>query len=173
MKRLLFVLLMSLGFGVGAVYADSHKHGEKIEIKFPKDYKSHLLYFSGDRLSPNDGQTIRIYANEIAVQGMKKDGKFPFGSVLTAEVYKAKKDKDGEVIESALGRRLEGKLAVVAVMEKIKGAGEKWKGDLNNGDWDFATFKPDGTPAKKDLAKCAACHAPLKDKQHVFSIEHF
>ena len=169
MKRLLVLLCMTFALGAAGAIADD----KKTEIQFPKDYKKHRLYYTGDRVAPNDGQTIRIYANDIAVQGMKRDGKFPYGSVLTAEVYKAKKDEDGDVIESTLGRRLEGQLAVVAVMEKIKGAGEKWKGDLNNGDWDFATFKPDGTVAKKDLAKCAACHAPLKDTQHVFSIEHF
>lgn len=169
MKRLLVLLCMTFAFGAAGAIADD----KKTEIQFPKDYKKHTLYYTGDRVAPNDGQTIRIYANDIAVQGMKRGGKFPYGSVLTAEVYKAKKDEDGDVIESTLGRRLEGQLAVVAVMEKIKGAGEKWKGDLNNGDWDFATFKPDGTVAKKDLAKCAECHAPLKDTQHVFSIEHF
>ena len=169
MKRLLVLLCMTFALGAAGAIADD----KKTEIQFPKDYKKHRLYYTGDRVAPNDGQTIRIYANDIAVEGMKRDGKFPYGSVLTAEVYKAKKDKDGKVIESTLGRRLEGKLAVVAVMEKIKGAGEKWKGDLNNGDWDFATFKPDGTVAKKDLAKCAACHVPLKDTQNVFSIEHF
>ena len=169
MKRLLVLLCMTFALGAAGAIADD----KKTEIQFPKDYKKHTLYYMGDRVAPNDGQTIRIYANDIAVQGMQRDGKFPYGSVLTAEVYKAKKDEDGDVIESTLGRRLEGQLAVVAVMEKIKGAGEKWKGDLNNGDWDFATFKPDGTVAKKDLAKCAECHAPLKDSQHVFSIEHF
>ncbi|GJM00370.1 MAG: hypothetical protein DHS20C07_20490 [Methyloligella sp.] len=169
MKRILVLLCMTFALGLTGAMADD----KKTEIQFPKDYKSHTLYFTGDRQSPNDGQTIRIYANDIAVKGMKKDGKFPYGSVITAEVYKAKKDKDGDVIESTLGRRLEGKFALVAVMEKIKGAGKKWKGDLNNGDWDFATFKPDGSPAKKDLAKCAECHAPLKDEQHIFSIEHF
>ena len=169
MKRLLVLLCMTFALGAAGAVADD----KKTEIQFPKDYKSHKLYYTGDRLSPHDGQTIRLYANDIALEGMKKGGKFPYGSVLTAEVYKAKKDKDGEVSESTLGRRLEGKLAVVAVMEKIKGAGKKWKGDLNNGDWDFATFKPDGSIAKKNLAKCAECHAPLKDTQHVFSIEHF
>jgi len=168
MKRILVLLCMTFALGLTGAMADD----KKTEIQFPKDYKSGSLYFAGDRLSPNDSQTIRIYANDIALKGMKKDGKLPYGSVLTAEVYKAKKDKDGEVIESAIDRRIRGKFAAVAVMERIKGAGEKWKGDLNNGDWDFAIFKPDGSPAKKDLAKCAACHAPLTDSQHIFSLEH-
>lgn len=95
MKRILVLLCMTFALGLTGAMADD----KKTEIQFPKDYKSHTLYFTGDRQSPNDGQTIRIYANDIAVKGMKKDGKFPYGSVITAEVYKAKKDKDGDVIE--------------------------------------------------------------------------
>lgn len=168
MIRLIFLICLALGLGVTASFASE----DKITIKFPKDYKSFTNYLSLDR-TQNDDQIIRLFANDIAMKGMKETGKFPYGSVIAAEVYKAKKDKDGEVIESALGRRIKGKFALVAVMEKKKGAGKKWTGDLNNGDWDFATFKPDGSVAKKDLAKCAACHAPLKDTQHIFSIEHF
>ena len=92
--------------------------------------------------------------------------------MIAAEVYKAKKDKDGEVIESDLGRRVRSKLAAIAVMEKRKGFGADLPKDLKNGEWDFAVFKTDGSVAKKDLNKCRACHAPLTDKDHVFSFEH-
>ena len=169
MLRIIFLSFISLMLSLTVANADGHKMNE---IKFPKDYKSFKNYFSGDRLSPNDAQTIRIFANDIAVKGMAKDGKLPYGSVIAAEVYKAKKDKDGEVIESDLGRRVRTKLAAIAVMEKRKGFGANLSEDLKNGEWDFAVFKPDGSVAKKDLNKCRACHAPLTEKQHVFSLEH-
>jgi len=168
MLRTIILASISLMLGLSVAFAE----GNKNEIKFPKDYKSFKNYYSGDRLSPNDGQIIRIFANDIAVEGMKKDGKLPYGSVLAAEIYKAKKDKDGEVIESDLGRRVRNKLAAIAVMEKRKGFGANIPKDLKNGDWDFAVFKTDGSVAKKDLDKCRACHAPLSETQHVFSIEH-
>jgi len=169
MLRTIILTCISLMLGLTVANADGHKMNE---IKFPKDYQSFKNYFSGDRLSPNDGQVIRIFANDIAVKGMEKDGKLPYGSVIAAEVYKAKKDKDGEVIESDLGRRVRSKLAAIAVMEKRKGFGADLPKDLKNGEWDFAVFKTDGSVAKKDLNKCRACHAPLTDKDHVFSFEH-
>ncbi|MEP3475757.1 MAG: cytochrome P460 family protein [Hyphomicrobiales bacterium] len=168
MKRIALAICLCLGMGISFVVADEMK----TDIKFPKDYKTFKNYLSMDQ-SQNHDQIIRIFANDIALKGMKEKGVFPYGSVLTAEIYKAKLDKDGKVIESSLGRRIRSKLAVIAVMEKRKGASEKWTGDLNNGDWDFATFNPDGSVAKIDLKQCAACHAPLKDTQHVFSFDHF
>lgn len=168
MKRIALAICLCLGMGISFAVADEMK----TDIKFPTDYKTFKNYLSLDQ-TLSDEQIMRIFANDIAVKGMKENGVLPYGSVLTAEIYIAKKDKDGKVIESNLGKRIRNKLAVIAVMEKRKGASKKWTGDLNNGDWDFATFNPDGSVAKNDLKQCAACHAPHKDKQHVFSIEHF
>lgn len=141
-------------------------------IKFPADYKTtYTNYLNLDR-TQNDDQIIRLYANDIAVKGMKENGQFPYGSVLIGEVYKAKKDANGKVITSALGRRIIDELAVIAVMEKQPGWGAKFPDGLKNGDWDFATFKPDGSVAKKDLNSCRACHSPLTSTQHTFSSEH-
>lgn len=168
MKRIVLAICLCLGMGFSFAVADEIK----TDIKFPKNYKTFKNYLSVDQKLFDD-QISRMFANDIAIKGMKENGVFPYGSVLTAEIYKAKKDKNGKVIKSGLGKRIRSELAVIAVMEKRKGASKKWTGDLNNGDWDFATFNPDGSVAKIDLKQCAACHAPHKDKQHVFSIEHF
>lgn len=141
-------------------------------IKFPADYKStYTNYLNLDR-TQNDDQIIRLYANDIAVESMKANGKFPDGSVLVGEIYKAKKDASGKVVTSALGHRIIDKFALIAVMEKQAGWGDKFPDGLKNGDWDFAAFNPDGSVAKKDLNACRACHSPLTSTQHTFSIEH-
>lgn len=151
------------------VYADE----KGSEIKFPENYKSTFTnYLSLDR-TQNDDQIIRLFANDVAIEKFRETGEFPYGTVIVAEIYKAKKDKDGEIIESDLGRRIRDKFALIAVMEKRKGFGADLPDNLKNGEWDFAAFKPDGSKAKKDINGCRACHAPLTDKQHVFSIEHF
>ena len=145
---------------------------EDPRIAFPKDYRTSFVnYLNLDR-TQNDDQIIHLYANQIALDGIEATGDFPDGSILIGEVYKAKKDADGEVIESALGQRIRGPLALVAVMEKQTGWGEKFSEEHRNGDWDFAAFKPDGAVADKDLNECRACHAPLVEMKHVFSIEH-
>lgn len=141
-------------------------------IKFPADYQStYTNYLNLDR-TQNDDQIIRLYANDTAVKGMKENGQFPDGSILIGEIYKAKKDANGKIIVSGLGRRIIDKFALVAVMEKQAGWGAKFPDALKNGDWDFATFAPDGSVAKKDLNACRACHAPLTSTQHTFSSEH-
>ena len=142
------------------------------EISFPSDYKeTYVNYLNLDRVQ-NPDQIIRLYANKIASEGVMENGEYPDGSILIGEVYKARKNEAGEVIESSLGRRIIDKLALIAVMEKQKGWGDDFADHLKNGDWDFAAFKPDGTPADKDLDSCRACHSPLKDLRHVFSYEH-
>jgi len=92
--------------------------------------------------------------------------------VIVGEVYKAKKDKDGNVIESSLGRRVRDKLAAIAVMEKGQGWGSTLPEDMRNGDWDFAIFSPEGERLNKDLNACRSCHAPMTKTQHLFSSDH-
>jgi len=145
---------------------------EEPRIKYPADYKQTFTnYLSLDR-TQNPDQIIRLFANDIALKGVRETGEFPDGSILVGEIYKAKKDASDKVIGSKLNRRIRGKLALIAVMEKQKGWGAKFPDGLKNGDWDFAAFKPDGTDAKKDLNSCRQCHSPLTDSKHLFSYEH-
>ena len=161
----ILALACSLGLST-AVFA------EEARIKFPADYQTTFTnYLSLDRTG-NDDQIIRLYANDVAMQGVRESGEFPDGSVLIGEIYKAKKDDDGKVMESGLGRRVRDTFALVAVMEKQAGWGDAFSDELKNGDWDFAAFKPDGSPADKDIDACRACHSPLTDLRHVFSYEH-
>ncbi len=142
------------------------------KIAFPQGYKNTFkIYVSNDRVM-NPDQTIRIYANDIAMQGPGEDGKLPYGAVLVAEVYKAKKDENNIVIVSSLNRRISGDLALIAVMQREKGFSDNLPEGLKNEDWDFAAFKPDGSVANKDLNECRACHAPLTETNHLFSYEH-
>jgi hypothetical protein len=147
--------------------------GADEQISFPADYaQTFENYLSLDRTQDPD-QVIRLFANATALEAAKAGQPLPEGSTIVAEVYKAKLDKDGKVIVSALDRRIRDKLALIAVMQKRgEGFGKDLPAELQNNGWDFAAFKPDGTHADKDLNKCRACHAPLKDTQHLFSIEH-
>lgn len=141
-------------------------------IAFPKDYKTSFSnYLSLDR-TQNPDQIIRLFANDKALEAARAGKELPDGSVIVGEIYKAEVGKDGKPVVSTLGRKIRDKLAVIAVMEKRPGFGKDLPADLQNNGWDFAAFKPDGADAGKDLNACRACHAPLKDTQHLFSIEH-
>lgn len=162
--------LIAFSLALTTLVSTAHAQGKPLTL--PTDYRSTFTnYLSLDRVQ-NPDQTIRLFANKAAMKGPGADGKLPFGSVLVAEIYKAKKAKDGTVQKSALGRRIRGKFALIAIMERGEELGNDQPDGLKNGHWEFATFKPDGSPAKKDLNACRACHAPLTSTNHLFSIEH-
>ncbi|MEM7307930.1 MAG: cytochrome P460 family protein [Planctomycetota bacterium] len=141
-------------------------------IALPRDYRETFTnYLSLDRVQNHD-QIIRLFANDVAMRGPDEHDRLPFGSVLVAEVYKAKLDDDGSVALSSLNRRMRGKMALIAVMERAEHLGQGYEGDLRNGHWDFAAFTPDGAVASKDLNSCRSCHAPLKSTDHLFSLDH-
>ncbi|MFK8080897.1 MAG: cytochrome P460 family protein [Granulosicoccus sp.] len=141
-------------------------------VKFPENYATtYTNYLSLDR-TQNPDQTIRLFANDVAMQGPGADGKLPFGSIIVAEVYKAKLDDEGKAVKSSLGPRIQDKFALVAVMQREEGWGEKNAPTIRNGNWEMGAFKPDGTVAGKDLNACLACHAPLTDTNFLFSYDH-
>lgn len=164
MKRIAAALALIVGV-LGVASADEPR------ISFPTGYRQYDNYLSLDRVQNHD-QIIRLFANDIAREAAREGRELPYGSVIVGEVYKAKRDEDGNVIESSLGRRLRDKLAAVAVMQKGEGWGDEFPAELRNDDWHFAIFSPDGKRLDKDLNACRACHAPLADTQHLFSLEH-
>lgn len=177
MKRSMWGLAGVLALAAGAwvmVPGSAEVKADDAKIAFPADYaKTFENYLSLDR-TQNEDQVMRMFGNNVALGAARADKPLPEGSVLVGEVYKAKLDKDGKVITSALGQRIRDKLALIVVMQK-RGAdfGKDFPEELQNEGWDFAAFKPDGSVAEnKDLNECRACHAPLKDTQHLFSIEH-
>ncbi len=166
MIRKASALVLGLGLIASVALADEER------VSFPANYKTTFEnYVSLDRMQNHD-QIIRLFANDIAIEAAKEGRELPNGSVLVGEVYKAKKDPDGKVATSTLGRRMRDKLAAVAVMEKGEGWGDSFPDGLKNGDWDFAIFKPSGERLNKDLNTCRSCHAPMAKTQHLFSLEH-
>lgn len=162
----------TIAAALAAVIAFPASAGEDRELAFPENYRENFtLYFTGDRYIAGE-QTIRIYANDIALNGAASDGKMPDGSVLVAELYAAQKDADGEVIESAIGRRIQGEFKAIALMERRAGWDDQYSDDLKVGDWEFEVFSTDGKNLAKDTTSCRECHHPLADSEFMFSIEH-
>jgi hypothetical protein len=166
LKRAIIVLAAVVCTTTGGV-------AEEARVAFPESYATTFEnYLSLDRTQDPD-QIIRLFANGVALEAGAAGKELPDGSVVVGEVYSARKDSDGKVITSSLGRRIRDKMLAIAVMEKRKGWGDAYPEDLRNGDWDFAIFSPDGKRLeKKDLNTCRACHAPLKTTQHLYSLQH-
>lgn len=165
LKRALVIL-------TAAACTASVARAEEARIAFPSAYNTTFKnYLSLDRVQ-NADQIIRLFANDAALEAGSAGKDLPDGSVLVGEIYAARKDADGKVITSSLGRRVRDKMVAIAVMEKRKGWGDAFADDVRNGDWDFAIFSPDGKRLDKDLNACRSCHAPLKTTQHLFSLDH-
>lgn len=141
-------------------------------LDFPADYRdAFTAYYSGDRYL-NEDQTIRLYANDIALRAAQAGAELPDGSVLVAELFAAQTDSDGEILESAIGRRISGKMKAIAVMERRAGWDAQYPEDLKTGDWEFELFSTSGENLNRDTSGCRSCHNPLSDTQYMFSIEH-
>jgi len=91
---------------------------------------------------------LSTYLNPPAAAAQKAPpGKMPDGSIIVKEVYKADKT-----------------LTTIAVMQKKPGY------DPEHGDWFYATFKPDGTPAAAGkIAGCIRCHGAAQTNGYIFT----
>ena len=168
MKKLIAATTLSLGALSVAALAASHD----IALEFPANYKTEFTnYFSGDR--QNGKQIISVYANDVALNGARADGKLPYGSILLGELTPAVTDADGEPMESSLGHLISsGEVSAIVMMQRIKGNDDRYDADLKVGDWEFEVFSPSGENLGKDTTACRECHHPHDDTEFMYSIEH-
>ncbi|MFN3262332.1 MAG: cytochrome P460 family protein [Pikeienuella sp.] len=159
-----FALPAALALGAAAL--------EDRSLAFPADYRTSFSnYLISDRLGQED-QIMNFWANDIARTAAQAGEPLPDGSVLVAEIYKARKDESGEVIESQLGRRIPGELSVILVMERKSGWEDQYPDDLKVGGWEFEAFSPAGENLNRDTTACRECHQPLADTEYTWSYPH-
>lgn len=144
---------------------------DDVVLKLPETYKETGPYLISDRLGQED-QVIVLYANATARFGARTDGKLPDGSVLVGEIYTAKKDADGEVIESQVARRIPDELKTIVMMERRTGWDDQYPEELKVGNWEFEVFSPSGENLGKETTACRECHHPLTDTEFTWSFDH-
>lgn len=165
-------ILKKAVFASVAIFATQTFAMEDRVLEFPADYKTGFdKYLISDRLYQDD-QVISLYANETARKAALEGAPLPDGSVLVGEIYKVKLDEDGEVIESALGRRIPSELSAIVVMERRAEWAEQYPDDLKVGGWEFEVFSPAGENLGKDTTSCRECHQPLANTEYLWSFEH-
>lgn len=136
------------------------------KIVFP-DYRKHVLYHNLDR--PDVKQVRDLYANAEALKPAKDGQPLPAGTVLTIVVFKAKLDEKGNPLKDDKGRFIKGDLDHINVMEKRQGWGTEYPDEIRNSDWEYASFRPDGSQVKRDYKPCFACHKPMANTDYVFT----
>lgn len=133
------------------------------ELSFPSGYTSYPTFLTAVQKPKH----VRdLYVNSVGAKTQKGE-KFPNGSVLVMAIFNAETDAAGNVAKGPDGKNVKADLAKVYVMEKGAGWGKNAPMGLENGDWIFTAFTPDGQPMDANYAKCRGCHLPLNEEDFV------
>lgn len=126
-------------------------------VGFPANYKDTFVKLLTMDRSDN-GQIRVIWGNSIAASNPVNEP-YPYGSILIFEQYSSKTDSAGNLILDEDGRQIPDQLATVFVQRKEVGFGEAY-GANRNGEWEYVSYRPDGTYATtpENSGACAACH---------------
>lgn len=141
------------------------------QIAFPKDYAKWQKYGMVDR---HDTKQYReLYARPEVVRAVREGKPIPDGAVLVMEINATQVDDKGAPVKDAKGRFVKGKPIGVTVMEKRAGWGAAVPEAWRNGDWQYASFTPDGKPNEKanaNIKACFECHKPHERQDYVISL---
>lgn len=140
-------------------------------VKFPADFaKSFRLY---DKVDKADRKIVRyLYVNPEALAKVSADAPFPNGTVIVMEDHEVALDTAGKPLVDAAGRlQPTGRVKGIAVMAKelMWGDTNPFPSEKDNGDWEYASFKADGSPNPIKLDACYACHLPQKGLDFTFT----
>ncbi len=165
------IIKVSLGC-VGCMAIASMASAGPELVSFPEGYQSDHTHYATANRDDERMQVVKIFANDVALASAEDGAPLDYGSVLTMEVYKAKLDTDEKPVMGSDGYFEQGDLAAVVVMESREGFGSDYPEELQNGTWEYAIFKGDGSRIDKETTACFECHKPLHDTDYVFSLEH-
>jgi hypothetical protein len=131
-------------------------------VAFPQDYaKTFRLY---DKVDKVDRKIVRfLYVNPDALSKVKDGEPFPNGTILVMEDHAVAQEAGGNPLKSSEGRLIPTqRVRSISVMEKRAGWGETnlFPAEKDNGDWEHALFRPDGTSNPIKLDNCYSCHVP-------------
>ena len=140
-------------------------------IAFPADYQKWQMYASVDRYDSK--QYRELYAKPEVVKAVREGRPIPDGAVIVMAIHAAQVDDKGVPQKDAKGRFIKTKLGGVTVMEKRKGWGASVPEEWRNADWQYSSFRADGTRNEKanaSIKNCFVCHKPHEKQDFVISL---
>ena len=175
MKRIAF-LLLAVATLAGIVTFMAHASGQSDEdsspiygVKIPAGYRDWKLIAVAQLLVPGKTDQLRAqFGNDIAIKAFK-EGKVPFpdGAVIAAIHWtRVPSEENKKVLAGAFPGA---QSFVVGSGVNVQFMLKDSKKYAATGGWGFADFK-DGKPGSKELHEtCFPCHAPVKDRDFVFT----
>jgi len=128
-------------------------------VGFPRGYRTALKLLGVDE-KPVEPSIMTVYGNDLAASITSATQlPYPYGTVIAMEFAHGVRDGEGQLMHDASGAPLKAEVAHVDVMRRERGYGATY-GDSRAGEWEFASYRPDGSPllSPENSAACAACH---------------
>ena len=151
--------VLTLLAGVAVITGHVQAADPADRVGFPADYRTFALLRATNvtqqaRLGTIYGNTSAASIHDLARLP------YPNGSVLVMEWATPLKGSDGAPLVGADGLWKKGEVVRIDVMRREAGYGAVY-GAKRAGEWEFASYKPDGSPIepKIDASACAACHS--------------
>ncbi len=131
------------------------------KVDNPADYLSKFTKIA-TRDSHLGGNAIAdVYVNAVALESGKAEADLASGAIVAMAVFSAKLDAANQPIFDPAGRMVKDQLRAVNVMEKRKGWGTEYPETLRNGEWEYASFNPQGVKSQNPTTGCFECHGTL------------
>jgi hypothetical protein len=150
------LVLLSVGVAVitGAVQAADPAD----RVGFPADYRSYPVLRTANITTQARLGTIYGNAPAASIHDVARLP-YPNGSVVVMEWATPVKNAGGSPVVGADGLWQKGEVVRLDVMRREAGYGTAY-GDKRAGEWEFASYTPDGKPFAPaiDASACAACH---------------
>jgi uncharacterized protein (TIGR02246 family) len=140
-------------------------------VGFPRDYGS-TLKLLGVTSQDHEPSVMTAYGNTLAtavVDGADRI-QYPYGTVIAMEFAHGVRDGEGQLLYDAGGVLRKAEVNRIDVMRRERGYGEVY-GKNRAGEWEFASYRPDGSTllAPENASACAACHLKAgADRDFVF-----
>jgi hypothetical protein len=128
-------------------------------VGFPADYRGYAVLRTANIAPQKRLGTIYGNAPAASIHDLAALP-YPHGSVIVMEWSTPVKGADGAPITGADGLWQKGEVVRLDVMRREPGYGTAY-GDTRAGEWEFASYTPDGRPIAPaiDASACAACHS--------------
>jgi ketosteroid isomerase-like protein len=128
-------------------------------VGFPRDYRT-ALKLLGVAEKQDEPSITTTYGNDLAASITHSSQlPYPYGTVIAMEFAHGVRDGEGQLMHDASSAPLKAEVTRVDVMRRGRGYGVAY-GESRAGEWEFASYRPDGSTllSPENSAACAACH---------------